>query len=211
VPRVARALTRDTSARRPPLAVRSLVEQAALQEQGVGSAPPPIAPLAGSNASVDAFFAAARIATSPVISAAPAPQQLSADAIGLLSKLQSAAQPPQPSPPPPLSQPPAAQPKQPPKPPHPKPPPQSAPAAPAAGGHGAPPAALDPTVRAAIRQALARVVQEERFLNMVEEEYAKIALAAPAPPRAQPAPPRAEPVDPKDGNALLKNLLSGLK
>ena len=60
-------------------------------------------------------------------------------------------------------------------------------------------------------KALARAVQEERFLDMVEEEYAKLALAQPAPPRAQPAPPSAEPVDPKNGDALLNALLCGLK
>lgn len=149
--------------------------------------------------SVEQFFALARVASSPPMTGAPPPAQplpFAADAMGLLSQLQGEGAAP------------AA--------------PSARPARPPA--HTAPPAGsaavLEPALRTAIRQALARVVQEERFMQLVEEEYAKAlpAAAAAAPPRrAAAARPKAaaakaaEPIDPKDGNALLQNLLSGLK
>lgn len=152
---------------------------------------------------MEQFFAAARVATSPPMAAShpPAqPQPLSADALGLLSKLQSGSSQQQP----PVAASVVSQPA-----PH-------APQVPAQTSTRA--TVLDPALRTAIRQALARVVQEERFMQILEEEYVRavpsmVAASArgPAARPQQAAARAAEPLDPKDGNALLKNLLSGLK
>ncbi|KAJ1639380.1 hypothetical protein T492DRAFT_937972 [Pavlovales sp. CCMP2436] len=224
--------------------IGGLVEIASLAEQADSASPQPAtAPAAstGTTASstVEMFFAAARIASSPPLppvliptSMPPAILPLSADALGLLSKLQGAAQAhqqqqllqlrppssvftkvvdaatPQPRAPPSVfakfvdsatTQPPPA---------------AVAPALRTVAGIETP-STLDPAVRAAIRQALARVVQEDRFMVILEEEYAKL---LPAPAATPPVPAVqasvlavASAIDPKDGNALLKNLLSGMK
>jgi len=189
------SVDRDSVAR----LIEGLVEQVSLQAQAteMPSPAPAVVAADGTTSSVDAFFAAARGAAPPSPAAAPqaAPggQALSAEAIGLLSKLQvgganvgAAGVAPAPTP-------------------------AVAPTSTPAGG------VLDSSLREALRRALARIVNEERFIEMVEEEYVKLTVTAspPPPPAAapQPAAPAAsvEPVDPKDGNALLKSLLQGLK
>lgn len=171
-------------------------EQVTPGDSGAQAAQPPAT---GPSSTVDAFFAAARNATAqqiqspptaPQPAAVPTPQPLTDDAIGLLSRLQVGGQ--------------AAR-------------SPSAPAQPAPMGSpvGVPRVQLDAALREAVRAAVVRVVSEDRFMAIVEEEYSRRVGAQPvASPVGSPAPPAgtgvAPAVDPKDGNALLQHLLSGV-